>query len=295
MELESKSAAIKKRLLEKGITICQGENIEDSCSDYDYAKYYKYVFHYIPNCLKSLKSTYNFYVVGGIAIDAHLGNNFLGSPDWDIQVVGDIKNLINFTNDLIELIKPYILDTICAQAVASEEPDNQGMLVFKKDVIQIATISKEGCVLLPLDISIGPETKTTEIDGIDYLNVEELFIEVKRMLKIRERGLAQDRLMVWDCKEGLPETFDKTYNKLKNVIKISYGKNSLKNFKDDKDSDWVDYEGEEGFENYVKKEIFNQISGFTKTCLNNEAKLLKKSQKLEQTGLRISALEKALG
>jgi len=293
MEVQRNTKAIQKQLLEKGITICKGENIEDACSEYDYAKYYKYVFHYIPRYLKSLKSAYNFYVVGGIAIDAHLGGKFLGSPDWDIHVVGGAEKLINFTHDLIKLIKSHASSIICAQAVASEEPDEEGFMSFKKDVIQIAIISKEGCLLLPLDISEGPEAETTEIDGIDYLNAEDLLNEVKRMLKIRELGLKQNRLMVWDCESGLKRIFNDNYDKLKKVIEISYGKNSLVNFKDDKDDEWADYKGKEGFENYVK-EIFGKISGFTITCLKDEAGILKKSQKLDQTKYRISALEKAL-
>lgn len=293
MDPQSGTKVIEKKLIAKGITICKGGNIEESCSEYDYAKYYKFVFHYIPRYLRQLKDAYNFYVVGGIAIDAHLGRHFLGSPDWDIQVVGGIENLINFVHDLIKLLELDVHGVICAQAVASEEPNEEGHLVFKKNVIQIATISKDGCLLLPLDISIGPSAKKTEIDGIDYLNAEELYYEVERMLGVRKRGLEMERKMVYNCKDGMKLTFGSQLRTLKSAIKESYGRDALGKFVDDREDPTNKYRGKAGFELYVT-ECFNKIEDAKKQCLENEAFLLKKEQKLAQTELRVVELRKAL-
>lgn len=164
------------------------------CNDYDWELFFRISNLVMPAILKDIYRRrrtlgFVFYVLGGKAVDAHTAKpayseNYIGSPDWDVDLVGD--NIQDFITEVVSRISHTIDGVELIVTPASKElPNGEIQHGFQ---IGIVTASEKCGIIYFFDVFTVHEIdfKIEVIDGIPYIPSKNLTTHLFELLKQRQ-------------------------------------------------------------------------------------------------------------
>lgn len=254
------------------------------CNDYNWEVFFRISMLIVPKLLKNAhrKEKISFCVIGGKAVDAHTASpayseNYIGSPDWDIEVV-DNKKFETYIKTSIEKELPSV-------KIISNKVDKFG------DIGVQFGIKFGKCIIRFMDIFHVGTREYELIDGIPYLPRKQLMIQLFKILSDRREKYNQE-LRFAPTDEGNKVAIEKADEDLEK-IKLKLMKAVRKLTNDEK----VDEKVVEKIENYVndiedsaKNRQRLEDSMDSKEKLFFDLKIQKTLQKLEKTKKRLQTL-----
>lgn len=186
------------------------------CNDYDWELFFRISNLVMPDILRDVYKRVNkkffFYVLGGKAVDAHTAKpayseNYIGSPDWDVDVVGE-ENIRKFIDLVMARVREAIDGVRLVVTPASKEtpptrekPNGVKLHGFQ---IGIETTSEQCGIIYFLDVFAIPDEDfeievynrgtpyesvyipIDVIDGIPYIPSIQLAVDLFDILKDRQ-------------------------------------------------------------------------------------------------------------
>ena len=164
------------------------------CNDYDWELFFRISNLVMPAILKDIyrrrrRLGFVFYVLGGKAVDAHSANpayseNYIGSPDWDVDVVGD--NIQDFITEVLSHIRAEINGVNLVVTPASKELPNKE--IHHGFQIGISTTSEKCGIIYFFDVFRVHEIdfRIEVIDGIPYIPSKNLTTHLFELLGQRQ-------------------------------------------------------------------------------------------------------------
>jgi hypothetical protein len=250
------------------------------CNDYNWEVFFRISMLIVPKLLKNAhrKEKISFCVIGGKAVDAHTSSpayseNYIGSPDWDIEVV-DNKKFERYIKTSIEKELPSV-EIISEKVNKFEEIGLQFGIKFDK------------CIIRFMDIFPVRTIEYELIDGIPYLPRKQLMIQLFKILSDRRANYNQELSVVptdEEIKVAIKEA-DKDLEKTK--LRLIKAVNKLTNDRDvvEKIEEYVN-----DIEDYAKMRQRLEDSMDSKEKLFFDLKIQKSLQKLEKTKKRLQTL-----
>jgi hypothetical protein len=197
------------------------------CNDYNWEVFFRISMLIVPKLLKNAhrKEKIRFCVIGGKAVDAHTASpayseNYIGSPDWDIDV--DDKDKKKFET----YIKTSIEEELPSVKIISEKVDKFGEIG-----VQFG-IRFDKCIIRFMDIFKVSTIEYELIDGIPYLPRKQLMIQLFKILSDRRANYNQE-LSVVPTDEGIKVAIEEADKDLKKTkLKLMKAVNKLTNDRD---------------------------------------------------------------
>jgi hypothetical protein len=249
------------------------------CNDYNWEVFFRISMLIVPKLLKNAhrKEKIRFCVIGGKAVDAHTASpayseNYIGSPDWDIDV--DDKDKKKFET----YIKTSIEEELPSVKIISEKVDKFGEIG-----VQFG-IRFDKCIIRFMDIFKVRTIEYELIDGIPYLPRKKLMIQLFKILSDR-RAKYNEELSVVPKDEDVEVAIAKADKGLMNTrSKLMKAVRNLTNNKD----------VVEKIENYAYE--IQDYARIRQSLMDSKDKLFfdlqiqKSLQKLEKTKKRLQTL-----
>ena len=250
------------------------------CNDYNWEIYFRISTIIVPKLLKNAhrKGRGTFCVIGGKAVDAHTASpayseNYIGSPDWDIDVL-DKKKFEAYIKKSIEEELPFV-------NISSEKVDKFGEIG-----VQLGVESGK-CVLRFMDIFQVRSIDYEVIDSIPYLPRKQLMIQLFKILNDRRVKYNQElsfaprdednKAAIADAHKNLEKTKSKLMKAVKKLTKDKDTIEEIEEFAND-------------IEDYAKMRQSLMDAGDSKEKLEFDLKIQKSLQKLERTKKRLQTL-----
>ena len=250
------------------------------CNDYNWELYFRISAIIVPKLLKNAhrKGRGTFCVIGGKAVDAHTASpayseNYIGSPDWDIDVL-DKKKFEAYIKKSIEEELPFV-------NISSEKVDKFGEIG-----VQLGVESGK-CVLRFMDIFQVRSIDYEVIDSIPYLPRKQLMIQLFKILNDRRVKYNQELSFVPKDEDNRAAIADAHKNLEKTKSKLM---KAVKKLTKDKDTIEEIEEFANDIEDYAKMGQSLMDAGDSKEKLEFDLKIQKSLQKLERTKKRLQTL-----
>jgi urease gamma subunit len=249
------------------------------CNDYNWELFFRISTIIVPKLLKKAhRQKLKFCVIGGKAVDAHTASpayseNYIGSPDWDIDV-DDKKKFEAYIKTSIEQELPFV-------RINSEKVDKFGEKGVKLG------IKSDKCLLHFMDIFQVSNIKYELIDGIPYLPRQQLMIQLFQILSDRRKTYDQDLAFVPDVVEINSRIEEARKNITKSKSKLM---KAVKKLTTDEATIEKIEEFANSIEDYTKMEQSLIDAGDSKQSLDFDLKIQKSLQKLEKTKKRLQTL-----
>jgi hypothetical protein len=251
------------------------------CNDYNWEVFFRISSVIVPKLLKQVHKNshekFKFCVIGGKAVDAHISENYIGSPDWDIDTT-DKEKFTQFIKSSIERQMPFV-------KIFSNTVDKNGEIG-----IQLG-IDSGNCVLRFMDVFQFPTIEYEVVQGIPYLPKKKLMIQLFQILN--DRRALYKQAMVFGSRDEENQTAiaqaNENIQKSKNNLLNAFNKFVEKKITFERATDKIqefmnsieDYSGE-------KRRLQDAVESTAKLDIN--LKIQKSLQKLEKTKKRLQTL-----
>lgn len=252
------------------------------CNDYNWELFFRISSIIVPKILKRAhtrrRKEFRFCVIGGKAVDAHTSTpayseNYIGSPDWDIDTTDKVK-FEKFVKDSIEAEIPSL-------KLSSTKVDKDGA-----KGVQLGIVSGK-CILRFMDIFQVPEIESELIDGIPYIPRKQLMIQLFKILSDRRAQYTQGLELIprdediaqriADATKSIKDAKDKLMRAVRKCTKDENLIEKIEEYVNDIE-DYTD----------IKKGLLDAAD--SKEKLEIDLKVEKSMQKLEKTRQRLKTL-----